>query len=932
MHKCIVPIIILSIVCSKAFGQSITLSGTLIDKTEKKPVENVVIALLRPKDSVLYKFTRTDVNGNFSLTNIKAGNYRLLTTHSLYADYVDSIALSTAEIKLGSIALLNKSKLLEEVIIKSGSPIRIKGDTTVYTADSFKVRDGASVEELLRKMPGFQVGKDGQLKAQGETVKNVLVDGEEFFGNDPGMVLKNLQANAVQEVQVYDKKSDQAAFTGIDDGTREKTVNLKLKANKKQGYFGKAEVAGGTPDNYNNSFMLNAFQGKRKISGYGFMSNTGRTGLGWGDGDKYGGSATSLGITSDGNAWSGNDYEDNNSNGRSGIPKNWNTGLHYSNKYKGDSLNINGSYRYSKIDVPGFNQTFSKIFLPDSSWANNSNSTSFSKSEKQDMNFFIERKIDSNNTIKFSTKGSINNTQSNNNYYEENLTNDSSFLNNSTRRSGNNEKRIDYQGSLLWSHKFKKNRRTFVALVNETINQSDGKTQLFALNNFYKGAFIVNKDTIDQKTLNQSNSSAFAANLIYTEPLTKYLSLGFNSITTISNSTNDKNVFKKDGTAQYNAKIDSLSNDFDYNRFTQRNGVSLRLVKKKITAAIGTAVAFNNFKQNNNSTGVKQDYNFTNFFPTANFYLTLKGNKRIRFNYYGNTDAPSLEQLQPIFDNSDPLNIAVGNVNLKQSFTHNFSGGFQWFKPLSENSVWSYFNYSTTNNAFTEFNRIDSLGRNIYQVVNVNGNKNLSGNIEYNFSVGSGKKKIGLAIELSTDFNRNIDYVNAIKNTNNNFTYSGGLSVRKYVEDKYDFYVGSNFGITRSTSSINTSSNRNYWTFKGDAQGSLYITKKLSINSNANFNFRQKDPAFPQNNNYIRWNADVRKYIYKKEFSIKFGINDILNQNRGYDRNFSTYKFTETYYNTLKRYWLLTFTWEFTHNKKIAAASSNNTTTTPLKK
>jgi hypothetical protein len=166
------------------------LSGTIQNKEEKKPVSHAVVLLIRSKDSVLYRFTRTDAAGNFILKNIQAGNYVFMTSHPIYADYIDSIRVASSELKLGDITLINKSKLLQEVIVKSGSPIRIKGDTTIYTADSFKVKDGASVEDLLRKMPGFQVGKNGTLIAMGETVKNVLVDGEEFFGNDPGMVLK----------------------------------------------------------------------------------------------------------------------------------------------------------------------------------------------------------------------------------------------------------------------------------------------------------------------------------------------------------------------------------------------------------------------------------------------------------------------------------------------------------------------------------------------------------------------------------------------------------------------------------------------------------------------------------------------------------------------------------------------------------------------
>lgn len=927
MYKLSAVLLVLICISFPSFSQDITVSGNLKDKSEKKPVKNAVVALLRQKDSVLYKFTRADAEGNFLIKNVKAGDYVLMTTHPLYADYVDSIAIYDASAKLGTIELINKSKLLQEVIVKSGSPIRIKGDTTIYTADSFKVKDGASVEDLLRKMPGFQVGKDGKLKAQGETVKNVLVDGEEFFGNDPGMVLKNLQANSVQEVQVYDKKSDQATFTGIDDGVKEKTVNLKLKANKKQGYFGKVEAAGGIPDNYSNSAMLNAFKGKRKFSAFGFMSNTGRTDLGWQDSEKFGGGemdGMTSGVSEDGGMWMSynSNGDDSYYNGRNGIPKNWNGGLHYSNKYMGDSLTINGSYRYAKVNAPGFTQTFSKTYLPDSSWGNNSRANSFSTKEKHSINFTLERKIDSNNIIKLINKAAISSTQSSSNYYEESLTNLGSFINNSTRNTNTNSNGKNYQGTLNWNHKFKKERRTFSATADAAINQTDSKIFLYSLNNFYKGSVVTRRDTIDQQTMNNATTKTFTANLAYTEPLNKYLSLGITSGTTISNSSNNRNVFKKDGSGNYAAKVDSLSNNFDFNRLVQRNGVSLRIVKKKISGGIGAAVAFNNFKQNNNSKGIKQEYNFNNFFPNANVNLKLKGNKNLRLNYNGSAQAPSLQQLQPIVDNSNPLSVVIGNPDLKQSFTHNFSGGLQWYKPLSDNSLWSYFNYSTASNDFSQFNRIDSLGRNVYQTVNVNGNKNFNVNLDYNFSVGSGKKKVSFGISPNVQFNRNIDFVNGIKNTNNTGAYGFGISMNKYVENKYDFSVSPNFSYNRSTSSINTTSSTNFWTLTGWLEGSVYFKNKLSISTNANFNYRQKDPRFPQNNNYTKWNADIKKYVYKKELSVKLGINDILNQGRGYERNFSTYKFTESYFNTLKRYWLLTLTWEFTHNKKIVAGTA----------
>src|SRR5688572_31730506 len=245
MRKIILGFLLLFI-ASSAFTQTQTLKGTLKDTSESRNLINTVISILNKKDSVLVKFARADKNGNFTIEGIKEGSYILMITHPFMGDYFDNVEVKAdTPLDLGNVHLTPKSKLLAEVIVKSGSPIKIKGDTTVYTADSFKVRPGANVEELLRRLPGIQVDKDGQITAMGERVRKVLVDGEEFFGSDPGIATKNLRADVVKEVEVFDKKSDQAEFTGIDDGVKDKTINLKLKDDKKKGYFGKIEAGGG---------------------------------------------------------------------------------------------------------------------------------------------------------------------------------------------------------------------------------------------------------------------------------------------------------------------------------------------------------------------------------------------------------------------------------------------------------------------------------------------------------------------------------------------------------------------------------------------------------------------------------------------------------------------------------------------------------------
>src|SRR6478672_4953045 len=249
----------LFLVMQSAFSQTTIIRGRVMDTLEKKGLANAVISMLQRSDSTLAGFTRTGADGSFRLQGINPGPYILLVTYPKFADFADRVDIrSTPENDLGQIPLTLKSSLLDAVVIRSAGSVRIKGDTTEFVADSFHVKDGATVEDLLKKLPGFQVNSKGEITTQGQRVGKVLVDGEEFFGNDPTIATQNIQAKAVDKVQVFDKKSDQATFTGIDDGERSRTINLTLKDDKKKGYFGKLELGAGTDDKWNNTLMLNS--------------------------------------------------------------------------------------------------------------------------------------------------------------------------------------------------------------------------------------------------------------------------------------------------------------------------------------------------------------------------------------------------------------------------------------------------------------------------------------------------------------------------------------------------------------------------------------------------------------------------------------------------------------------------------------------------
>lgn len=917
MQKLLALLLILS-VAGVSYSQSSSVRGVLKDSTENKNLANTAIALLSKKDSVLVKFTRADKDGNFSMTGLKEGQFILMITHPYMGDFFDAVELKPNEATdLGKIFLTPKSKLLAEVIIKSGAPIKIKGDTTIYTADSFKVRPGANVEELLKKLPGIQVDRNGQITAMGEVVKKVLVDGEEFFGSDPGIATKNLRADAVKEVQVFDKKSEQAEFTGIDDGTRDKTINLKMKEMK--GYFGKIETGGGLKDKFTNQAMINAFKGKRKLAAYGIMSNTGQTNLDWQDAQNYGGGSDNMGVTDDGMMYMsfGGGGDDSYYGGRNGIPQNWNGGLHYSNKFDKDKLSLNSGYKFSKVNASGLTTSFSNTFLPDTSWTTNSRNNTFSSINKHAFNVTTDLMIDSSNSLRWATKFNNNNGISTSQYYSESLNDQSQFINNSTRNSRTNTDKNNVSSNLLWRHKFKKLSRTFS--VNTDLNWTESKSNglLYSLNNYFKNAVLDHKDTTDQQNIQDNISNSINTRLAYTEPLSKESFLEINYSIGYYNNKNERITNTKSINGKYENMIDTLSNSFVFNRFTNTPGINYRVNKKKYNYSFGSSVGFSNYVQKNVTEGTKRNYSYTNFFPQANINYKFKSNANLRFYYNGATNAPSLEQLQPTRVNTDPLNIYIGNPNLKQSFRHNINGGYNMFNVLKEKNIFTNIGLTLTQNAFVQSSTIDSLGRRTYQTVNADGVYNFYFSGNYGFKTD--KSRIRLGFGPNFNVNRNIDFVNGVKNISKTINYGVRFYLSKEVDKKYNFYTGPYFSWNHTTATVNKAANAEYWALTWWGTVNIFLPKNFELNTDINWQARQKDPRFTKNSNYTTWNASIVKRMLKdNKLEIALSMNDILDQNKGYQRSFSSYNFTETYYKTLRRFWLLSVTWNLSKNGKPA--------------
>ncbi|MBZ5856195.1 outer membrane beta-barrel family protein [Flavihumibacter profundi] len=899
-------------------AQTIIVSGQVGDTSERKPLFNAIVSILT-RDSILLKYTRTDASGHFQLTVNTTKPLLLMVSYPKFADFLDEIKPDGSSLDVGKINLIKKSVLLEEVIVsqKIGA-IRMRGDTLEFKADSFAVRQGANVEELLKKLPGLQVNKKGEITAQGEKVQKVLVDGEEFFSDDPAVVTQNLRADAIDKVQVFDKKSDQAAFTGVDDGEKQKTINLQMKEDRKKGYFGKAKIAGGLPGYFENEAMANLFKGKRKIAAYGTMANTGKAGLDWSDNNKFSGGDNVEFNEEEGYFYSYNEGDEFNTwggryNGE-GLPKAWTAGAHYSNKWLADKRNLNANYQYYKQDILNEGTNITQYILPDTLYFSNQLRKTNTLNDRHQFNGFYDVKLDSLSSLKVTANGSLASARNESQFITKSLNEDGQPVNGQLRDLFSTGEKQQSSISAIWRKKFARKGRTISIAFDHKYsnNQTDG--QLMAINSYYNSAGLnFRNDTIDQKKDNFQQSNIFNGKISYTEPLSKKWFVEINYGYRINNSSALKSSYNKDQNGKYQSLDSIYSSDYAYDINSQSGGLNFRFNGDKITASFGSNLSNASYKQTDLEKDTTYRYNFVNLFPKANIRFKMGAQRGLRFSYNGSTRQPTLQQIQPIAENTDPLNIQVGNPNLKQEFRHNFNAFFNDYKVLTSRNIYLNGGMDLVENAISGNDFVDSVGRRVYQFVNVNGNINYFLYGGYWFQLK--KLKVNINSGLNANGGKINNFINGIKNTNTYYTLGGNLGAYYDKEKKFSMNIETRPSFTNSKSSVRPDIITKYWTVDNEFSTTVQLPYKFEVNSSLMYNWRQKTDLFGKDRNIWLWNGWLGKKFWKNDAGeLRFIMNDILNQNVGYQRNAASNFVSENTYLTLKRYWLLSFTWNFSKN------------------
>ncbi|SKB81366.1 outer membrane beta-barrel family protein [Daejeonella lutea] len=894
-----------------SYGQNpFSVKGSVRDTISNVSLVNSTIVVLNSKDSTLVKYTRADGDGNFSLNNLKEGNFILMVSYPDYADYTERFSLNAAKptANFGRIRMMLTARLLQEVIVKGTvAEMVIKGDTTEFNAAAFKTEANAKVEDLLKQIPGMSIDKDGKITAQGQTVNKVLVDGEEFFGDDPTLVTKNIRADMVDKVQVYDKKSDQATFTGIDDGERTKTVNIKLKENSKSGYFGKVEAGGGNDEFYDGQAMFNVFKGKKKFSAYGTIANTAKTGLAWNDNSKYGGQ--NLTYSDEGYFYisSSGDSELDSYDGRyngEGIPETRSGGVHYDTKWATDKHSINLNYKIGSINVGGINNSLNQNNLPTGIINSNSNRNfdNYMFRHKLDATYLV--KVDSTSELKISVDGTLKQSNTETNFLSNSARGNGIALNSSTRSLTNESDQSAFNATALWNKKLKKKGRSLSLNLVQRINKDDANGFLNSKNSFFNSTGTLDSiQNINQLKTDISTSSLSNANLAYTEPLSKTFSVVVNYGLGLTKNNSDRKSFNQSASGEYNILDNQFSNNFDLEQINSQVGAIFNYRKGKTVINFGNRTNFVDFNQTDLDRQVKYERSFTNWQPQASYSYNFSTQKTFSVRYNGNSTQPTLNQIQPVRVNTDPLNITLGNTNLDPSFRSSVSANYYSYKVIADRAIQGYLSYSFTSNAIVNNTVTDAAGKSTYQSINLSGKTPQS--VYFYGSYGLKIPTTEYRISLGTDLNSST-YYNMINNELNKTAsnnYGVSINFSKYVVKKHSFNLTFNPAYNTNQASLQKQMNNNGWIYNVRFNANVTLPHKIVIGVNGTYLYQQKTQSFAEDFDRLLVSTTLTKSFFKAE-NLKFQLsgNDLFNQNVGFTRRATNNMIVQNSYTTIKRY------------------------------
>lgn len=925
-------ILLLTLVCSANtfFAQSKTfdISGTLYD-TLDLPLASATVLLLNPGDSTMLAFVRSNEKGEFTFSKVQAKPYLLKASYIGCIPTVVKIAPQEGKLDLGIVHLSPIDAQLFEVVIKTAkAPMIIRGDTIEYDASTFKVPPGSTVEDLLRRLPGVEVDTDGKIKAQGKDVNKVTVDGKQFFGGDPTMATKNLPAEGISKVQVYSSETEESKVTGVASANADKTINLELKDEFKKGAFGKVVAGYGTQDRAELKGNYNRFNEKLQFSFIGVGNNTGRNGLGWndyqdfrgsqafnwGDNNEFGfGGGGGYVIFGEGDDESDEPSTLNNSffsgNPNGGFPLNGNAGLNLNYDYKKTKLSgvVFSDYSGLKASANGTQQNF----LPENTYYTGSQNSDNNSTYNHKVGVTWSQDIDSLNAISLSFNGSLqklhNIAEGRTIYLREDSTQSNQSLINNDIKS----QIWSWKANATYRKKFKLKGRAFAVNATHFENSKDNNLTQSSNNSFYNAQAVIDSVyNLNQAITGYSNRQLSTANAMYVEPLGKRFF--WQSFYNFNYRTSDgvRNVNDVVGTTQtFN---DSLSRVYNNQLMTNRAGTMLRYSHKGLNITLGGAFQRLLVKGKYNtgvSTSVAGEVNryFDNWIPNFNINADLKGNRYVEGGYSMTVKEPSVKNLQPIVDNSNPLYIRVGNPNLVPEVSHSFNAMYYVSNTAKFTNYYINLSFDYKTNPFTTKQTVDSLFVTTSQTINYANGYEADFYTGYNFPLLKNmlKFRLNYGHTLSTSY----AFINEVKNRTFTQSYNPRFHLSILPNDNMIINLDYTATIADTRYDINSSQNQVVINQNLNADINTKLFWKLYLNTNFNY-ARYQNARFGLSQNIPIWNLSIsRTFLKNDRGEIRLSIYDVFNRNLSVEQYANANIVSQTRTNKLARYAMLSFTY-----------------------
>ena len=928
MKKLLIWTVLLLTATLSTYAQNkiVTVSGRVIEAGTKEPVELAAVQLLSLPDSAQVAGMTTSTQGYFSLSKQKPGKYLLKVSFIGYVTKIIPVQL-TANVpakKMGNIELATDAVMLQEAVVVAEAPqVTVVEDTLMYNSSAYRTPEGAMLEELVKKLPGAEIDDDGNVKINGKDLKKIMVDGKEFFGGDVKTGLKNLPVDMVDKLKTYDKKSDLARVTGIDDGEEETVLDLTVKKGMNQGWFGNADLGAGTKDRYTGRMMLNRFVDKTQFSIIGSANNVNDQGFSGGGG---------------GPRWRSN----NGLNATKMLGANFAT--------QTNKLELGGSVRYNFQDADISSINSSERFLQNGNSYSNSNNKNRNKGTNLNADFRMEWKPDTLTNIIFRPNfsyGRTNNaSRSESGTFNEDpfnlIVNPNDYLNfdnlsddplKDIRVNATNSASLSKGKSLSGNATLQVNRKlnnrgrnlTFRGVFGYGDNDNDqytqSETRYYQLLNHLGGDSILYRN---QYITTPTRNYNYTAQVTYSEPIAKATFLQFSYQFQYKYSKSDKTTFDLLDYPDWaiggalpsgyeSHAVDSLSKNAEYRYYNHDASVGLRFIRPKYQLNVGMSFQ----PQNSTLSYKKGDYmidttrTLFNFAPNMDLRFRFSKVSQLRFTYRGRSNQPTMENLLPITDNSNPLNIRMGNPGLKPSFAHTMRLFYNTYNAEKQRGIMTHFSFTATQNSISNSTRYnEETGGLITRPENINGNWNAFGMFGFNTALKN--KKYTINTFTNVNYQNNVAFLYNQDTKNNDRNTSTGLTLGErvtgsYRNDWFEFSLNGSINYTAERNKLRPENNQEPYTYSYGASTNITMPWKMTLATNIANQSRRGYRDSSMNRDELIWNAQLAQSLLKGAATVSFEVYDILRQQSNISRSLSADMRSVSEYNGINSYCMVHF-------------------------